>query len=170
VVWVTAYDLRENRQYVESVRHATLNRPGYGLDPNPALFGSDQWWQSVADGRVPSKVEEVVVADVRWGSMGDWPERRFLSDDGRETTWPPGSHPRGNGALEGNSQMVRKLGRDPEHAIPLKVELEASYRRSERLGPGPFPGATTTFLRTRRRTTPSASALRAADEVVCWPD
>jgi hypothetical protein len=37
--------------------------------------------------------------------------------------------------------MVRKLRRDPEHDILLKVELEASDRRSERLGPGPFPGA-----------------------------
>jgi hypothetical protein len=36
--------------------------------------------------------------------------------------------------------MVRELGRDPEHDILLKVELEASDRRSERFGPGPFPG------------------------------
>jgi hypothetical protein len=153
VVWVTVYDLRENRQYVESVQHATFNRPGYGLDPNPALFGSDEWWQSVADGRVPSKVEEGVVADVRWGSMGDWPEWRFLSDDGRETTWTrEGDHTRYVTGLrarirvatvrwKADSQMVRKLGRDPEHDILLKVELEASDRRSERLGPGPFPGA-----------------------------
>jgi hypothetical protein len=153
VVWVTVYDLRENRQYVESVQDSTLNRPGFGLDPNPALFGSDEWWQAVADGLVPIKVEQGVVADVRWGSMGDWPEWRFLGDDGRETTWTREGDPTryviglkarirvATVRWKADSQMVRKLGRDPEHDILLKVELEASDRRSERLGPGPFPGA-----------------------------
>jgi hypothetical protein len=40
VAWVTVYDLRDNREYVETVQDATLHRPGYGLDPNPALFGN----------------------------------------------------------------------------------------------------------------------------------
>jgi hypothetical protein len=117
------------------------------------LFGSDEWWQAVADGRVPSKVGEGVVADVRWGSMGDWPEWLSRSDDGRETTWTGiGDHTRYVAGLrarirvatvpwKADSQMVSKLARDPEHEILLKVELEAGDRRSERLGPGPFPGA-----------------------------
>jgi len=107
----------------------------------------------VANGRVPNKVVEGVVADVRCGSMGDWPEWHFLSDYGRETTWTrEGDHTRYVTGLrarvcvatvrwEADSQMVRKLGRDPEHDILLKVEMEASDRRSERLGPGPFRGA-----------------------------
>ncbi len=151
--WVTIYDLHENERHIKSVQHATLNRPGYGLDPDPALFGTDEWWQSVADGRIPSKVEEGVVADVRWGSMGDWPEWIFVSDDGRETTWTrEGDHTRYVTGLQArirvatvrwkaDSQMVRKHGQVPEHDILLKVELEASDRRSDRLGPGPFPGA-----------------------------
>jgi hypothetical protein len=96
---------------------------------------------------------EGVVADVRWGSMGNWPEWRFRSDAGRETTWTrEGDHTRYVIGLQArirvatvrwkaDSQMVRKFGRDPEHDILLKVELEASDRRSEWLGPGPFPGA-----------------------------
>jgi hypothetical protein len=44
VDWVTVYDLREDGHYVESVQHATLTWPGYGLDPDPALFGSNEWW------------------------------------------------------------------------------------------------------------------------------
>ena len=153
MAWVTVYDLRENRRYVESVQYATLNRPGFGLEPDPALFGSDEWWQAVADGRIPSKVEVGLVADVRWGSMGDWPEWRFLSDDGRETTWTrEGDHARYVTGLrarvgiatvrwKADSNPVRQQGLSPEHDILTKVELEASDRRSERLGPGPFPGA-----------------------------
>jgi hypothetical protein len=88
---VSVYDLRENRQYLEYVQNATLNRPGHGLDPNPANSGSDEWWQAVADGRIPSKVDVGIVA--------------------------------------------------PEHDIPIKVELDASDRRSARLGPDPIHGA-----------------------------
>ena len=147
------YDLREDQQYVQSVQQATLNRPGFGLDPDPALFGSDEWWQAVADGRIPNKVETGAVGDVRWGSMGDWPEWRFLSDDGRETTWTrEGDHTRYVTGLrarvhvatvrwKADSHPVRKQGRNPEHEILIKVELEHSDRRSECVGPGPFPGA-----------------------------
>jgi len=57
--------------------------------------------------------------------MGDWPEWRFLSDDGRETTWTTeGDHTRYVTDLrarirvarvrwKADSQMVRKLDRDP---------------------------------------------------------
>jgi hypothetical protein len=144
--------MRENRQYVESVQHATLNWPGYGLDPNPALFvvmsGGSRWLTHASQAR-----SKGVVADVRWGSMGDWPEWRFLSDDGRETTWTKeGDRTRYVARLrarirvatvrwKADSQMVRKLDGDPEHDNLLKVELEASDRRSERLGPCPLPGA-----------------------------
>lgn len=153
MAWVTVYDLRENWRYVASVQDATLNRPGYGLDPNPAILGSEEWWQAVADGRIPSRVEVGVVTDVQWGSMGDWPEWCLLSDDGREMTWTrEGDHTRYVIGLrarirvatvrwKADSPLVRQLGRDLEHDILLKVELEASDCRSERLGPGPFPGA-----------------------------
>lgn len=147
------YDLSQNRQFVDAVQEATLHRPGYGLDPNPALFGTDEWWQAVADGRIPSRVEEGVVKHVRWGSMGDFPEWTFRPDVGQERTWPrEGDHTRYVDGLRArvrvvtvrwmpDSPSVVQLGQGPEHDMLIAVELEASDRRSERLGPGPFPGA-----------------------------
>lgn len=153
MAWVTVYDLRDDRQRVEQIQEATLNRPGYGLDPTPALFGTDEWWQAIADGQIPSRVEEGVVANVRWGSMGDWPEWTFRGDDGRERTWTrEGDHTRYVDGLrarirvvtvhwKADSPLVLQNGEDPEHDMLIAVELEASDLRSEPLGPGPFPGA-----------------------------
>jgi hypothetical protein len=162
---VTVYDLRDNRRYVESVQHATVNRPGYGLDPHPALFGTKEWWEAVDDGRIPSRVELGVVADVWWGSMGDWPEWRFRSAEGQETTWTrEGDHTRYVTGLRArirvatvrwkpDSPVLRQIRQHPEHDILIKVELEASDQRAERLGPVPLR-APMTFLRLPRRNDP----------------
>lgn len=40
-----------------------------------------------------------------------------------------------------DSPSVLQLGKEPEHDMLIAVELEDSDQRSERLGPGPFPGA-----------------------------
>lgn len=153
MAWVTIYDLRTNLQFIESVQNATLNRPGFGLDPVPALFGTTAWWDAIEDGRIPSAASEGVVAEVRWGSMGDWPEWVFRSDAGAEVTWTrEGDHTRYVAGLRArivtatvrwkpDSMSVAKLGCDPEHDMLIKVELEDSELRSVRLGPGPFPSA-----------------------------
>jgi hypothetical protein len=87
MTWVTVYDIRHDAERVRQIQEATLNRPGFGLVPEPALFGSDEWWQAIDDGRVTATVEEGVVGVVRWGSMGDWPVWRFRSADGTESEW-----------------------------------------------------------------------------------
>ena len=93
------------------------------------------------------------MAEVRWGSMGDWPEWVFRSDAGAEVTWTrEGDHTRYVAGLrarivtatvrwKSDSMSVAKLGRDPEHDMLIKVDLKDSELRSARLGPGPFPGA-----------------------------
>jgi hypothetical protein len=151
--WVTVYDIRTNPPYVHLVQQATLNRPGYGLDPEPGLFGSEEWWRAVEAGRLPSAEAEGVVADVRWESMGDWPGWTFRALDGTESRWTrEGDHTRyvvGLGARiqtvevkwKADSHVVRQQGERPEHWVLVKVQLEHSELRSEALGPGPFPGA-----------------------------
>ena len=150
---MTVYDLRLDEKYVRDVQNATLNRPGYGLDPDPALFGTVEWWQALEDGQIPSKTQEGVIAEVRWASMGDWPVWRFAADDGSETTWTrEGDHTRYVEGLrarirvatvrwKSDSQMVAHLGNAREHDKLIFVEVEDSAERSEPLGPGPFPGA-----------------------------
>jgi len=152
VAWVAVYDLREDRERVEQIQQASLNQPGYGRDPKPALFGTDEWWQAVADGQIPSRVEEGVVANVRWGSMGDWPEWTSMTTMVERTWTRQGDHTRYVDGLRAriqvvtvhwkpDSPLVLQSAQDPEHGMLITVELEASDLRSKRLGPGPFPGA-----------------------------
>lgn len=151
--WVTVYDLRQDTQLVSSIQEATRRRPGYGLDPSPALLGTPEWWHAVADGRIPSRVEEGLVAAVQWGSMGDWPEWVFRRHDGEERSWTrEGDYTRYVEGLRARIRVVTvrwkagapavlQLGHDREHDMLIAVELEASNQRSPRHGPGPFPGA-----------------------------
>jgi hypothetical protein len=150
---VTVYDLRQGKQRIVAVQQATLHRPGFGLDPDPALFATDEWWQAVNDGRIPSRVEEGLVEHVRWGSMGDWPEWTLRTDDGQARPWTrEGDHTRYVDGLSARTRVVTvrwkadapsvlQIGDKPEHDMLIAVELEMSDRRSERLGPGPFSGA-----------------------------
>ncbi len=153
VEWITVYDLREDAQLTEAIQNATLTHPQYGLDPSPALFGSDDWWQGLADGRIPRRTEVGAVSAVRWTGMGDWPEWTFRGDDGVEREWTrEGDHTRYVAGLRARIEVVTvrwkpgastvvTRGDDPEHDMLIRVELEASERRSEAHGPGPFPGA-----------------------------
>ena len=85
--WVNVYDLRTNLKFVQEVQEATLTRPDVGLLPVPAVFGTEELWAAVADGRVETNTLEGVVADVRWESMGDWPGWTFRAADGEESRW-----------------------------------------------------------------------------------
>jgi hypothetical protein len=148
VSWVSVYDLHRDERLVQSIQDATLSRPGFGLDPRPALFGTAEWWQAVDDGRVPSRVEVGVVAKLCWGSMGDWPEWALRTDDGRESTWTrKGDHTRNVEGLKArarivkvrwksDSQQVLQFGDDPLHDKLIALDLEASDDRSDTVGPG----------------------------------
>jgi hypothetical protein len=149
MTWVTVYDIRHEPERVRQIQEATLNRPGFGLVPEPALFGSDEWWQAIDDGRVTATVEEGAVGVVRWGSMGDWPVWRFRSADGTESEWTrEGDYTRYVEGLparittvitrwKADSSSVR-MGEPTAHSMLIKVELEDSDARSARAAPGPF--------------------------------
>jgi hypothetical protein len=149
MTWLTVYDIRQDAERVRQIQEATLNRPGFGLVPEPALFGSDEWWRAIDDGRVTAMVEEGVVGVVRWGSMGDWPVWLFRSADGTESEWArEGDYTRYVEGLparittvitrwKADSSSVR-MGRPAAHSMLIKVELEDIDARSARAEPGPF--------------------------------
>jgi hypothetical protein len=150
---VTVYDLHDNHEYVRNVQHATLHRADAGLDPNPALFGSPEWWTCIEDGSVPSRTLDGIVGDVRRESMGDWPGWTFRAANGDESDWTrEGDHTRYVTGLRARITTatvrwkpgvatVQQFGEQPEHDVLIRVDLEPSDERSAALGPGPFPGA-----------------------------
>jgi hypothetical protein len=74
VQWFTVYDLRSDTDRIDRVQHATLTTSEFGLKPEPALFGSEACWHAIDDGTLPVVRLEGRIANVYWGSMGDWPE------------------------------------------------------------------------------------------------
>jgi hypothetical protein len=68
------------------VQKATLTTADFGLEPEVALFGSDEWWKAIADGRIPRLEIRGVIANVYMTGHGDWPEFE-IDTDGRKTRW-----------------------------------------------------------------------------------
>ena len=84
--WVKVYDLAEDRETVELVQRATLNTQDFGLVPEVALFGSDEWWKAVEDGRIPKQEVSGTIARVYMSGHGDWPEFE-VDSNGEKTRW-----------------------------------------------------------------------------------
>jgi hypothetical protein len=61
---VRVYDLRDDRERVELMQAASLNRPDLGLTIEPALVGSDQWWAIIKDRSLPETVIDCVITRV----------------------------------------------------------------------------------------------------------
>lgn len=147
--WVTVYDLRHDAKRIDQIQHATLKTADYGLEPEPALFGSEDWWTGVADGRVETHTREGHVSEVRWESMGDWPGWTFTAEDGAESRWTrEGDYTRYVEGLAGRitwavvshkkTNIKGLAGTSPIHNMLIRVDLEASEQRSEKEAPGPF--------------------------------
>jgi hypothetical protein len=80
--WVKVYDLAEDYETIRLIQRATLNTKEFGLEPEVALYGSDEWWQAVKDGRIPTHSVSGVISSVYMTGHGDWPE--FEIDSGNE--------------------------------------------------------------------------------------
>lgn len=85
---VEIYNLADEREHIRKVQRATLNTTDYGLVvvPEHGLFGSEQWWEAIRTGKLPTVRIEGVTTRVYMGSMNDWPEFEIESG-GSKTTW-----------------------------------------------------------------------------------
>jgi hypothetical protein len=84
--WDVAYDLAADKEAIALVQRATLTTKDFGVIPEVALFGSDEWWEAIADGRIPKHEARGVISRVYMSGHGDWPEFE-LSSDGTKTAW-----------------------------------------------------------------------------------
>jgi hypothetical protein len=85
--WVRVYDLADDRAYIDDVQRASLDAGEFGLEIEPALFGSTEWWSAVESGQLPTHWVEGVIRTPLWGSMNDYPEVVIEEDDGGESSW-----------------------------------------------------------------------------------
>ena len=51
--WHCIYDLSQDHRRVKRIQKATLETEDMGLLPEIALFGSNEWWNAIKDGRIP---------------------------------------------------------------------------------------------------------------------
>jgi hypothetical protein len=114
--WVKVYDLMEDTETIQLVQRATLNTKEFGLEPDVALYGSDEWWRAVDDGRIATHSVSGTISRVYMSGHGDWPE--FEVDSGGEKTrW-----------TRVGDQSLYEPGR------PVKVEYVLQKRRTRVLG------------------------------------
>ncbi len=83
---VEVYSLAKDTEHVRKVQRATLNTTDYGLVPEHGLFGSDEWWEAIRTGKLPTICVEGVISCVRMGSMNDWPGFE-IDSNGSKTNW-----------------------------------------------------------------------------------
>lgn len=137
------YSLREDSETVAAVQKATLETREFGLEPDPALFGSADWWAAIESGRLPNHEIEGMISKVYWGSMNDWPEFEITAATGETTTWTRlGDHTRYVEGLQVRLSYVDQsfkrevLGSHTTNHV-VEVWVEESLVRSSRYAPGP---------------------------------
>ena len=88
--FVELYNLREDKQHIEKVQHATLNTKEYGLQiENGLLFGSEEWFQAIDSGKIKLIEVRGTISEIRMaGDHNDSREIEVTSDfNGEKTTW-----------------------------------------------------------------------------------
>jgi hypothetical protein len=144
VEWVSVYDFADDQAKIEAMQRATLGPTDFGVSQEPALVGSAEWWRAISEGGLPRETIEGTIASVYWGSMGDWPEFEIRSADGLTSRWTrEGDVTRYVVGLRVRLTLTRQRWKAPRQllgdtsSIVLRVEIEASDRRSDRQAPGP---------------------------------
>ena len=128
--WVVAYDLATDQETISQVQRATLITKDFGLVPEVALYGSDEWWAAIRDGRIPKHEVTGSISRLYMTGHGDWPEFE-LDSNGTKTTWTR----MGNQAVyaEGKEAKIeyvmQKLRRDLLNQGEYKEVLRVLVRR-----------------------------------------
>ena len=82
---ITVYDLRDDTLGIESTQRTSL-QSDYGIEPKPALFGSDEWWRILGTEELPLFTIEGVISKVYMSGHNDFPEFELKSGS-TKTHW-----------------------------------------------------------------------------------
>jgi len=125
---VEVYSLTKDSEQIRKVQRATLKTTDYGLVPEQGLFGSDEWWDAIRAGRLPTVRVEGVISRVYMGSMNDWPEFE-IDSNGRKTTWTRSVHRREDdqfyavGKRVSLDYVIQKFKKDLANRGKLETEV-----------------------------------------------
>jgi hypothetical protein len=67
------FKLRNHPGRITNIQAATLTTSDYGIAPTHGLFGSDEWWEQVADGRLATRTVCGTITGVYMAGHNDWP-------------------------------------------------------------------------------------------------
>jgi hypothetical protein len=122
MAWHNIYDLRQDEQQIAAVQKATLSTEEYGLEPTHGLFGSEEWWKQIADGRLPIETLKGTISRVYMGSMGDWPVFEIALLDSTTESFTRYQTP-----ADGSQDYFYVVGRD--------IELDTVWQEARRNAP-----------------------------------
>lgn len=124
------YDLRDDHDLVAKVQSATLTTTDFGIIPEIALYGSQEWWQAIEDGRIPRHVIDGVITDVFTSGESNWPQFE-IDCDGSRTVWTRFGDPQSYeiGKRVKLTYVVQKPKKswtgDPYQKEVLSIDIEA---------------------------------------------
>ena len=143
--WVKVYELAEDATMIEQAQRRSLEPGRLGLQPEPALLGSVEWWSAVGSGDLESHWTTGVIGRPLWESMNDWPAVEVVEENSAVSTWTREGdvtqYSKGRGirirwVWQKLKQPVEGLP-DP-HPLVLEVWLEAgAWQPTAAFGPGP---------------------------------
>lgn len=84
---ITAYELKKDLGFISRVQKATLSTEQFGIEPTHGLFGSSEWWDQIAAGKLPLRTLRGVITRRYMGGMNDWPEIEVQSETGEMSNW-----------------------------------------------------------------------------------
>ena len=79
---IIIYQFKKNKIQISSIQNAILTNVDFGLQQTHGLFGSDEWWQQIANGRLPLHTNRGKITRVYMTGMGDCSEFEMANTDG----------------------------------------------------------------------------------------
>jgi hypothetical protein len=126
-----AYQLRNDATFIAQVQKATRNTDNFGIEPTHGLFGSQEWWEQIASGKLAMHTLCGVIIERFWGSMGDWPEIKVENDTGEISHWTRKVNTKDQDALYIPGQRIeidyvlqRHRPKSSDHGAEVKQVIE----------------------------------------------
>ena len=120
---IKVYQLRLSKEMIQQVQHATLTTWTGGIAKTHGLFGSEEWWENIASGRLQKRTVAGVITQLSDGPYGDWPEFTMSSESGKDMTF---------------SRFANGKVLSAAYAVGRHVEVDYVLQRDRLFGHGSF--------------------------------